>query len=286
MKDNFLLNNKFSKFNIAVISICNALKETITYKILFNMFKKSSDWFETVGEIGTNLANALKYMIGGNINYKATIEQASRFGVDSLPITLLMVGVSGMIIALQLAYEMVKQGAGNYVGQLLTLIVIREIGPIMGSFAVISMVGSSMAAEIGTMKVTEQVDAIKVLGVNPIGYLIVPRILAGFFIMPFVIILANTIGIIGGFIASNIVADLSFLNYFDSVWQGLSQKDIFVSILKAGVFGGIIALISSSIGYMTNGGAKDVGVSTTKAVVWSFVAVVFADYIISLMFFN
>ena len=280
------LRGNFIKLYNAGEIVRSALKDTLTYKILFNMINSMSDWFETVGEIGTNFARAVKYIFAGNINYKATLEQASRFGVDSLPITLLMVGVSGMIIALQLAYEMVKQGAGNFVGSLLTLIVIREIGPIMGSFAVISMVGSSMAAEIGTMKVTEQVDAIKVLGVDPIEYLIVPRILAGFFIMPFVIILANTIGIIGGFIASNIVADLSLLNYIDSVWQGLSQKDIFVSILKAGIFGGIIALISSSIGYRTSGGAKDVGVSTTKAVVWSFVAVVFADYIISLIFFN
>jgi len=263
-----------------------AIEDTLTYKAMNFLLKETSDWFETIGEIGTNLIHAIKFIFTGNINIKATLEQSSRFGVDSLPITLLMVGVSGMIIALQLAYEMVKQGAGNYVGALLTLIIIREIGPIMGSFAVISMVGSSMAAEIGTMKVTEQVDAIKVLGVNPVCYLIVPRILAGFFIMPFVIILANTVGIIGGFIASNIVAEVSALNYIDSVWHGLAQKDIFVSILKASVFGGIIALISSSIGYKTQGGAKDVGAATTKAVVWSFVAVVFADYIISLIFFN
>jgi len=263
-----------------------AFEETLTYKFLNYTLKQTSDWFETVGEIGINFIHAIKFIFTGNINVKATIEQSSRFGVDSLPITLLMVGVSGMIIALQLAYEMVKQGAGNYVGALLTLIIIREIGPIMGSFAVISMVGSSMAAEIGTMKVTEQVDAIKVLGVNPVCYLIVPRILAGFLIMPFVIILANTVGIIGGFIASNLVAGVSALNYIDSVWRGLAQKDIFVSILKAGIFGGIIALISSSIGYKTEGGAKDVGASTTKAVVWSFVAVVFADYIISMIFFN
>lgn len=260
--------------------------ESLTYKVLSSALNDTTDWFETVGEIGTNFIRAIKHIFVLNINLKATIEQASRFGVDSLLITLLMVGVSGMIIALQLAYEMVRQGAGNFVGALLTVIIVREIGPIMGSFAIISMVGSSMAAEIGTMKVTEQIDAIKILKVDPICYLIVPRILAGFLIMPFVIILANTVGIICGFIASNIVSGLSMLNYIDSVWHGLSEKDIFVSILKASVFGGMIALISSSIGFRTKGGAKDVGVSTTKAVVWSFVAVVFADYIISLIFFN
>jgi len=280
-------NQNITKRMLNVIKLLrSAFHETRTYKAIVGMLNDTSEWFETVGQIGTNFGYAVKFIFTGNVDVKATIEQASRFGIDSLPITLLMVGVSGMIIALQLAYEMVKQGAGSYVGALLTLVIIREIGPIMGSFAVISMVGSSMAAEIGTMKVTEQIDAIKVLGVSPIRYLIVPRILAGFFIMPFVIVLANATGIIGGFFASNIVAGISMRNYVDSVWHGLIQKDIFVSILKAGVFGGLIALISSSIGFKTEGGAKDVGISTTKAVVWSFVAVVFTDYIISLIFFN
>jgi phospholipid/cholesterol/gamma-HCH transport system permease protein len=148
------------------------------------------------------------------------------------------------------------------------------------------MAGSAMAAEIGTMKVTEQVDAMKTLKVDPIGYLIVPRILAGCFIMPFVIVLANAVGILGGLITSHIVSGLSVLNYVDSVWEGLSQKDIFVSLLKASIFGGIIALVSSSMGYKTRGGAMDVGKATTNAVVWSFVCVVIVDYIISMLFFQ
>ncbi|MFH0702915.1 MAG: ABC transporter permease [bacterium] len=262
------------------------LKDTLTYRAIVYLISETFGWFENLGYIGINLINSVKYIFTGNINLKNTISQSARFGFDSLPITLLMVGISGMIIALQLAYEMVKQGAGNYVGSLVAVAIVREIGPIMGSFAVISMVGSSMAAEIGTMKVTEQIDAMKVLGINPIGYLIIPRILAGVFIMPFVITLANTVGIIGGLITSNIISGLSALNYIDSVWFGLTEKDIFVSLLKAGIFGGIIGLISSSSGYKTEGGAKDVGKATTDAVVWSFVTVVITDYIISLIFFE
>ena len=261
-------------------------KNTLTYKLLSSLARDSIDWLETLGQIGINLISALRCIATGCINLKNTVNQSAIFGFDSLLMTLSMVGISGMIIALQIAYEMVKQGAGDYVGMLVTVSIIREIGPIMGSFAVISMVGSSMAAEIGTMKVTEQIDAMRVLGVDPIYFLIVPRILAGFFIMPFVIILANTVGIIGGMITTNIVSELSVLNYIDSVWRGLSGKDIFVSLLKACIFGGMIALISSSLGYKTQGGAKDVGMSTTKAVVWSFVAVVVVDYIISLLFFE
>ncbi|HBH18199.1 MAG TPA: hypothetical protein DDX14_04550, partial [Cyanobacteria bacterium UBA9579] len=211
------------------------IKNTYTYKVLAGLANDSVDWFETVGQIGMNFVSALRCILSGCINLKHTVNQSSIFGVDSLLMTLSMVGISGMIIALQIAYEMVKQGAGDYVGMLVTVAIIREIGPIMGSFAVISMVGSSMAAEIGTMKVTEQVDAMKVLGVDPVYFLIVPRVLAGFFIMPFVIILANTAGIVGGMLTSNMVSGLSTLNYIDSVWRGLSEKDIFVSLLKASI---------------------------------------------------
>lgn len=266
--------------------VLKGFRYTLTYKVMSGLLYYTADWFEHIGQIGSNLAYAVKYIFTGKVSIKNTIEQSARFGVDSLPMALAMVGISGMIIALQFAYEAVKQGGGNYVGTLVTIGIIREIGPVMGSFAVISMVGSSMAAEIGTMKVTDQVDAIKVFGIDPIHYLIVPRILAGFLIMPFVIIMADAAGILGGLIASRMVAGISTLNYIDSIRQGLYQKDIFVSLLKAAVFGGIISIISSSIGYKTEGGAMEVGKSTTKAVVWSFVAVIIMDYIISLIFFN
>jgi len=250
------------------------------------LYDYAVQFLETLGEIGINLFNAIKFIFTGSISMKNTIEQCARFGFDTLPLSISMVAVSGMIIALQLAHEMVKQGAGDYVGSLVTVSIIREIGPIMGSFAVISMAGSAMAAEIGTMKVTEQIDAMKMLGVDPIYYLIVPRILAGFIIMPFVIILANFAGILGGMFASNMISGLSPINYIDSVWRGLGEKDIFVSLLKGCIFGVIIALTSSSIGYKTEGGAMEVGKSTTKAVVWAFVTIVITDYIISDLFYN
>lgn len=142
-----------------------------------------------------------------------------------------------------------------------------------------------MSAEIATMKVTEQVDAIKVLGVNPIYYLIAPRVISGLLIMPFVIMIANVVGIIGGMIMSKMVTELNAENYLNSVWIGLSVKDLLVSILKGSVFGGIIALSCSSIGYRTEGGAIDVGKATTNAVVWSFILMLVADYFISFVCF-
>lgn len=265
--------------------VIKKIEETISYKISKVLVFYLIEIVETIGEMGFNLYNALKFIITGDLNFKNTVDQCSRFGFDSLGITLSMVGVSGMIIALEVAHEMAKQGAGKFIGALVTASIVREVGPIMASFAVISMVGSSMAAEIGTMKVTEQVDALKVLKVNPISYLIAPRIIAGFLMMPLIVILANAVGVFGGMITSYLTAELSSLNYIESVWTGLSEKDIMVSILKACIFGGLISLICSSIGYRTEGGAMEVGKATTKSVVWSFVSIVIINYIISLMFF-
>ncbi len=265
------------------LSIC---KQAYSCKLAKRFGVYGVEWIETLGHMGMNLFYSIKCLIRGNLDGKKFFEQSSRFGVDSLPISLLMVTITGMIIAIQVALEMVKQGAGDYVGMLVALTILRELGPVIGGFAVISLVGSSMAAEIATMKVTEQIDAMKVSRVDPVDYLIAPRVFAGFFIMPFVIILASLLGIIGGLVMSKTIAELNAITYISSVWQGLSIRDILAMLVKAFVFGGIISLSSTSIGYEAEGGAIDVGNATTKAVVWAFVLILFADYFVSWLFFS
>ena len=217
--------------------------------------------------------------------YKSIMEQASRFGVSSLPITLSIVGMTSVIIAMQIAGEMVKQGAGNYVGMLVSILMVREEGVIMAGFAIISMIGSSLASEIATMKVTEQIDAIRVLRVNPVYYLFTPRVVAGTLMMPVVVIVSSLFGILGGAVASNLASGLTYKAYFDSVWFGLNMHDLNVCILKSLAFGFVITLISCSCGMEARDGAKGVGIATTKAVVWSFVAIVILDLIFAAMFF-
>ena len=155
----------------------------------------------------------------------------------------------------------------------------------MAGFAIISMIGSSLAAEVATMRVTEQIDAIKVLKVNPIRYLFVPRVLSGTFMMPAIWVLASLVGVLCGGIASNLSAGLSYRAYFESVWLGIYVYDIKVNLLKALVYGFFIAVISCTFGYNASGGAKGVGIATTRAVVWSFVAVVFFDLLFAIGFF-
>ena len=217
--------------------------------------------------------------------YKSIMEQASRFGVSSLPITLSIVGMTSVIIAMQIAGEMVKQGAGNYVGMLVSILMVREEGVIMAGFAIISMIGSSLASEIATMKVTEQIDAIRVLRVNPVYYLFTPRVIAGTLMMPVVVIVSSLFGILGGAVASNLASGLTYKAYFDSVWFGLNMHDLNVCILKSLAFGFVITLISCSCGMEARDGAKGVGIATTKAVVWSFVAIVIWDMIFAIAFF-
>lgn len=260
-------------------------KNTYTYK-LFKLFTEQIDEFvSTLGNITIYALEFFKGLAKFNTTIREILEQCSRFAVSSLPITLSIVGMTSIIISMQVAEEMVKQGGGNFVGMLMAILTVREEGAIMSGFAIISMIGSSLASEIATMKVTEQIDAIKVLKVNPVHYLFTPRIIAGTIMMPFVVVLASTFGIFGGALAANITSELSYKAYFDSVWFGLSVKDLSVCVLKSLSFGFVISLISCCCGMVAKDGAKGVGIATTKAVVWSFVAIVFLDLIFAAAFF-
>ena len=260
-------------------------KATYTYKI-FRMFLSEFDNFvSTLGNIALFGLELFKGLKSFPTTIKAIIEQSARFGVSSLPITLSIVGMTSIIIAMQVAGEMVKQGAGNYVGMLVAILMVREEGVIMAGFAIISMIGSSMASEIATMKVTEQIDAIRVLKVNPVHYLFTPRIIAGTLMMPLVVIVASVFGVLGGAVASNLASGLTYKAYFDSVWFGLNMHDLNVCLLKSISFGFVITLISCSCGMEARDGANGVGIATTKAVVWSFVAIVILDLIFAAMFF-
>lgn len=262
------------------------LKQTITYNITLMILKHIREFLETFGNITYQFIQVIRYILTFQISIKQLMEQASRFAVDSLPITLSIVSMTSIILAMQIAPEMVKQGGKDYIGLLVSLTMIREVGVIMSGFAIISMIGSSQASELATMKVTEQIDAMKVLKVSPFKYLFLPRVLSGFIMMPFVVIIASTVGILaGGLTAMMAAKDVTWLCYITSVWQGLYIRDINIMLFKSACFGGCISLISSSCGYDAKGGAKGVGIATTKAVVWSFVAIVIIDCIFAVAFY-
>ncbi len=261
------------------------LNKTLTYQGLLLLWKEIKDFLITLGDIGVNFSRVAKYIINLRINISETIEQSKRFAFDSLPISLTIVGMTSVIIAMQLAPELARQGGASYTGMLSALVMVRELAVVMSGFAIISMVGSSFASEVASMSVTEQLNAMRVLHVDPIEYLIVPRFCAGVLFMPVVFIISAVFGLACAGLVSNWTADLSLLNYVTSLWHGLYVRDIFIAILKSSFFGGTIALISCSCGYTARGGAKEVGLATTKAVVWSFLAIAMWDFIFASVFY-
>ena len=261
------------------------LRQSTTYKIFKAFFVQIVDFLTTFGSIVENGLGTLKYVLTFQVDFQELMSQCVRFGISSLPITLSIVGMTSIIVTSQVASEMVKQGGGNFVGLLMSILIVREVGAIMSGFAIISMIGSSLTSEIATMRVTEQIDAIRVLKVDPIRYLFFFFFLSGIIMMPVIVIIASAFGVITGGITTAMTTELGYRAYFDSVWLGIYMKDLGVCLLKSLCFGGTIALISCACGYQATGGAKGVGLATTKAVVWSFVAIVIWDMIFAIAFF-
>ena len=261
------------------------LNKTLTFQCFILLREQVREFLVTLGNAGSVFLSVVSHILKLRIKFSEIVVQSKRFAYDSLPISLAIVGMTSTIIAMQLAPELAKQGGGDYTGTLSALVMIRELAVVMSGFAIISMVGSSFASEIASMAVTEQINAMKVLKVSPIEYLIVPRFLAGALFMPVIVIISAAFGLVCAGYVSNWTADLSLLNYVTSLWHGLYIRDIFIAILKASVFGGTIALVSCSCGYYTTGGAKEVGIATTKAVVWSFLAIAVWDFIFASIFY-
>ena len=268
-----------------MITFGQYLKKSVTYRLFLQILQDISSFLQTLGHISQLGLHMLKCIFKYGFSIKEFWYQCERFGISSLPITLSIVGMTSIIVSSQVANEMVKQGGADFVGLLMTILIIREVGAVMSGFAIISMIGSSLASELATMRVTEQVDAVDVLGVDSVGYLFIPRVLSGIVMMPVVVLIASFVGVVLGGFTSNLFAGLTYRAYFTSVWLGIYMKDLFVSILKAATFGGTIALISCACGYTAKGGAKGVGMATTKAVVWSFIAIVVWDMIFAVLFF-
>lgn len=237
------------------------------------------------GKCMENLYRSILYLVSGRSRLCHIFSQAAAISYDSLMISLVITFVSAAVIAIQVSKQFLMSGAEAYVGGSIAVVMIREIAPGFVALAIGARAGTAISAEIANMQVTSQVDAIKTLKVDPVGYYFAPRILAAAITVPMVVIIAELVGITGGLIVSNATIHLHPARYITSVWLWLSTKDIYISLLKAFIFGVLIALVCATQGYETHGGAKDVGESTTKAAVLSTVYMLLADFIINLIFY-
>lgn len=240
---------------------------------------------EFLGKCIQNLLISIRYTLTGKTRFCSIITQAASISYDSLIISLVIVFVTAAVIAIQVSKQFLMTGAEAYVGGSIAVVMIREIAPGFVALAIGARAGTAISAEIANMKVTSQVDAIKTLKVDPVGYYFSPRLIAAAFTVPMVVLLAEMIGIVGGLVVSNATIGLHPARYINSVWLWLSTKDIYISLLKAFIFGILIALVCATQGYETKGGAKDVGISTTRAAVLSTVYMLLADFIINIIFY-
>jgi len=232
-----------------------------------------------------NLIACIKYFFSKQVRYSSIISQAAAISYDSLTISLVIVFIAAAVIAIQVAKQFFMSGADSYIGGTIAIVVIREIAPGFAALAVGARAGTAISAEIANMQVTSQVDAIKTLKVDPVGYYFTPRLIAAAITVPMVVLLAELIGIIGGMFVCLATMNLHPYRYLHSVWLWLRLRDVYISLLKAFIFGIIIALVCATQGYTTTGGAKEVGTSTTQAAVKSTIYMLIADLIINLIFY-
>ena len=232
-----------------------------------------------------NLYTSVCYVLKGGTRFSSVLAQAASISYDSLIISLVVVFVSAAVIAIQVSKQFLMTGAEAYVGGSIAIVMIREIAPGFVALAIGARAGTAISAEIANMQVTSQVDAIKTLKVDPIGYYFAPRLLSAAITVPMVVLIAEFVGVVGGLVVSYFTIGLHPARYMNSVWLWLSTLDIYISLLKAFVFGILIALVCATQGYLTKGGAKDVGISTTKAAVLSTVYMLVADFIINIIFY-
>ena len=213
------------------------------------------------------------------------LKQAEHVGFNSLPIVLLTAFFTGGVLALQSYHGLGNNAFANtQLGKLVALSMLRELGPVLASLMVAGRVGAAMAAELGTMKVTEQIDALVTLATNPIKYLVVPRLLACMTMVPLLVILANVTGIFGGYMVSTEILNISGNQYMRAVMDSITGTDITLGLVKAVVFGLIVGLMGCYHGYATRGGAAGVGRATTIAVVHASVLILITDYFITAWF--
>ncbi|MDI6784704.1 MAG: ABC transporter permease [bacterium] len=246
-----------------------------------NLGRKETNLFRTSGEVILLLVSTLSSLFKSRPRWDHIIRQMLYIGYESIPIVLLTAVFIGMIMVLQTGYQLTKFGATLYAGGIAAIALAREIAPVFTAFSIAARVGASIAAEIGTMRVTEQIDALETLATDPVQYLVVPRFVAAIFVVPLLTILALFIGIMGGMLVGVTNLGISTQLYLNTTRDFLVLRDIYSGLIKTVVFAGIIAIMGCYQGFKTSGGAEGVGRATRNAVVASIILIIISDYFLT-----
>lgn len=253
-------------------------------KILEKIGRAVIEKFETIGQFTILLISTIK-QLRYPPRMRHVFQQMSHLGVDTLPIVALTMLFTGMVITLQTATEFIRLGAQSTVGGIVTIAVGRELGPVLAGVVTAGRVGAAITAEISTMKVTEQIDALKVMATNPVGYLVVPRLIACMLMLPLLVVFGDVIGSIGGWMVATYY-DINIYMYIHSIDSFVVTHDITGGLIKAIFFGAIIALVGCYYGLNAQNGAEGVGKATTRSVVVSIIMIFFSNCLLSMLLYR
>lgn len=238
-----------------------------------------------VGGVSLLLGQTLGWMGRARQRRGFLMRQLWQIGFNSLPIVFLTALFTGMVLALQSAYQMQKIGAEIYIASLVALSMTRELGPVLTALVIAGRVGAAITAELGTMKVTEQIDALQAMAADPVKYLVLPRFVALVTMLPLLTVYADGSGVIGGYLIGVYKLGLGSTLYWRMTFDPLLLKDVTTGLIKSVVFAAIICVIACYEGFRTSGGAEGVGRSTTRSVVTAFIMIVGADCLLTALFY-
>ena len=247
-------------------------------RVFLRLFEQTGLWFRM-------LLRTIVWAGRPPFDFGEWLRQMVRVGVDSVPVVFLTTMFTGMVMALQTFNGFHRVHAENFVGSAVALAMLRELSPVLVGLMVAGRVGSSMAAEIGTMRVTEQIDALKSLATDPVQYLVVPRVAAGIVMLPLLVVLGDALGIGGGYLVAVKLMGSNPLIYEQNTFAFLGLNDIWSGLIKASAFGLILTLTGCVRGYYTTGGAEGVGRSTTAAVVSASLVILLTDFFLTKLLF-
>ncbi len=246
--------------------------------VFLHVFDETGLWFRM-------LWRTLKWTFRKPFEGVEWLRQMVRLGVDSIPVVFLTALFTGAVLALQTYNGFRRVHAENFVGSVVSLAMLRELAPVLVALMVTGRVGSSMAAEIGTMRVTEQIDALKALATDPVQFLFVPRVVAGILMLPLLTILGDALGIYGGYLVAVKLMEANPVIYSENTYEFLVMKDLWSGVIKSAVFGLILTLTGCVRGYYTTGGAEGVGRATTAAVVEASLIILLSDFFLTKLLF-
>ena len=238
-------------------------------------------FFEDFGAAGMLWLRSTALLFVPPYHFRIIFKQCEAIGLRSLPVVVVSATFIGMVFALHSYTGFNRFGASSFAPPVVALAITREMGPVITGLMVAGRAGAAMAAEIGTMRVTEQIDALSTLATNPIKYLAVPRLIAATLMLPLLTLFADIIGLFGGYLVSTGMMGMSSQVYINATWDALYLSDIFGGLMKSMVFGFFIALICTHFGFSTKGGAEGVGKATTRSVVVSSMAILISDFFLA-----